>query len=135
MKIPLIIIITAICLGGAVWAVLYFGYFDPGITNDSDNGTNSTVNVNENNVNSNSNLNSGISINSNTNTNSDVDTNCITTGCSSQVCSDTEEFTTCEYLPIYGCYAEATCERQADGNCGWTMTEELQACLKAPPPL
>jgi hypothetical protein len=56
---------------------------------------------------------------------------CRVGGCSSQVCSDQDVFTTCEWRPEYACYRGATCARQANGNCGWTMTEELKACLKA----
>lgn len=54
---------------------------------------------------------------------------CVRTGCSGQICSDQEVFTTCEWREEYACYRSATCERQADGTCGWTMTPELQACL------
>ena len=54
---------------------------------------------------------------------------CIKTGCSSQVCSDHDVITTCEWRPEYACYQKATCERQADGNCGFTQTPALRACL------
>jgi hypothetical protein len=54
---------------------------------------------------------------------------CLKTGCSSQVCSDKNVITTCEWRPEYACYQKATCERQADGNCGFTRTAELAACL------
>jgi len=54
---------------------------------------------------------------------------CRTTGCSSQVCADQDVATTCEFRPEFACYRNARCERQADGQCGWTMTPELQACL------
>jgi len=53
----------------------------------------------------------------------------IRTGCSSQVCSDHNVITTCEFRPEYACYQKATCERQSDGNCGFTKTRELTACL------
>ena len=57
---------------------------------------------------------------------------CVVTGCSGQLCSDTpvDSFTTCEWRGEYACYTEATCARQADGKCGWTQTDELEACLK-----
>jgi hypothetical protein len=59
---------------------------------------------------------------------------CFVGGCSSEVCSDQEGvITTCDFHPEYACYAAATCERQADGNCGWTQTAELQACIANPP--
>jgi hypothetical protein len=39
---------------------------------------------------------------------------------------------TCEWLPEYACYKTATCEKQADGKCGWTQTPTLTACLANP---
>jgi hypothetical protein len=57
---------------------------------------------------------------------------CFVGGCSGQICSDQEGvISTCEFRPEYACYDTATCERQSDGNCGWTQTTELQACLGA----
>lgn len=55
---------------------------------------------------------------------------CIRTGCTGQICSDQEVVTSCEFLPEYICYLTARCERQPDGNCGWTPTEELRDCLE-----
>jgi hypothetical protein len=46
------------------------------------------------------------------------------------VCADRDVITTCEYRAEYACYDSATCERQADGNCGWTETVELTNCLE-----
>jgi hypothetical protein len=60
---------------------------------------------------------------------------CKKTGCSSQLCSDQDVITTCDWKPEYACYATATCEVQADGNCGWTMSDALKACLNPPPPV
>ena len=58
---------------------------------------------------------------------------CYVGGCSGQVCSDKEGvISTCEWRPEYACYHAATCEVQADGNCGWTQTAALQACLANP---
>jgi len=54
---------------------------------------------------------------------------CIKTGCSKQICSDHTVMTTCEWREEYACYQKASCERQADGNCGFTKTPELTACL------
>ena len=54
---------------------------------------------------------------------------CKITGCSSQLCSDGDVVTTCEYKDEYACYKTAKCERQPDGKCGWTPNEELVACL------
>jgi hypothetical protein len=55
---------------------------------------------------------------------------CMKTGCSGQVCSDQEIITTCEWRPEYECYRRARCERQANGECGFTQTRELTACLR-----
>jgi hypothetical protein len=55
---------------------------------------------------------------------------CIKTGCSSQVCSDHNVITTCEWRPEYACYQKAECKRQRDGNCGFTKTPELTECLE-----
>lgn len=54
---------------------------------------------------------------------------CIVTGCSGQVCADEEVMTACIFLPEYACYRSATCTRQASGECGWTETPALTACL------
>lgn len=55
---------------------------------------------------------------------------CIKTGCGGQVCSDEEVITTCEWRREYECYRSARCERQASGECGFTPTQELTACLR-----
>lgn len=57
---------------------------------------------------------------------------CFVGGCSSQICSDREGvISTCEWRPEYACYqdADAICERQPSGECGWTPTAELETCL------
>ena len=55
---------------------------------------------------------------------------CHVAGCSAQVCSDRDDVvTTCEWLNVYECYQSASCERQSDGACGWTPTQELSACI------
>ena len=57
---------------------------------------------------------------------------CFVGGCSGQICSDQEGVVgICNWEESYACYATATCERQADGVCGWTETPELDACLAA----
>ncbi len=57
---------------------------------------------------------------------------CVITGCSGHVCADGPLETTCEWREAYACYANAPCERQADGQCGWTQTPSLTACLGGP---
>lgn len=59
---------------------------------------------------------------------------CYVGGCSGQVCSDKAGvITTCESRPEYACYKTAACERQLDGQCGWTQTSALKECLSNPP--
>ena len=54
---------------------------------------------------------------------------CMKTGCSSQICAEADVITTCEWRSEYECYRSARCERQANGECGFTQTPELTACL------
>jgi eight-cysteine-cluster-containing protein len=54
---------------------------------------------------------------------------CFTTGCSGQLCADQHMYTTCEWLPEYACVKLQVCERQPEGYCGWTPTDESQACF------
>ena len=55
---------------------------------------------------------------------------CIKTGCGGQICAEEEVFSTCIYRSEYECYKKAACERQANGECGFTKTAELTSCLK-----
>ena len=54
---------------------------------------------------------------------------CFKTGCSSEVCADRDVITTCIFRPEFACYQKAVCARQANGECGFTQTRELLACL------
>ena len=55
---------------------------------------------------------------------------CYVGGCSAQLCTDqADSVSTCEYSASYACYKTATCERQVNGKCGWTQTQELAACI------
>ncbi len=56
---------------------------------------------------------------------------CVVGGCSSQLCLEegNDMATTCEWTAKYSCYQQATCERQATGQCGWTETPELLQCI------
>ncbi|MFA7309899.1 MAG: hypothetical protein WC050_03250 [Candidatus Paceibacterota bacterium] len=61
---------------------------------------------------------------------------CAVGGCSAQLCGEAgdEMMSTCEYRPEYGCYQKhSSCERQANGRCGWTPTPALAQCLAHPP--
>jgi eight-cysteine-cluster-containing protein len=60
-----------------------------------------------------------------------TDAACRKTGCSGEICSDRDIASTCIYRPEYDCYKSATCERQADGRCGFTETPALTECLAA----
>jgi hypothetical protein len=56
---------------------------------------------------------------------------CVKTGCSGQICAPSHMASTCEWRPEYACYDSATCAPQANGQCGWTQTPALTACLAA----
>ena len=64
------------------------------------------------------------------------DEKCVVGGCSGQLCLQVTErqedqiVSTCEWREEYGCYRTAKCEKQSDGKCGWTKTEELNKCLQ-----
>lgn len=60
---------------------------------------------------------------------------CKVAGCSGQLCVEEGDdgISTCEWRDEYACYQTATCERQDDGECGWTDTPELRACLTGEP--
>lgn len=59
---------------------------------------------------------------------------CVKGGCSGELCQEpggqAPAFTTCEYKREYDCYKTAICGRDADGQCNWQMTTELEKCLK-----
>ena len=59
---------------------------------------------------------------------------CLQAGCSNQLCLPAQHslgpaFSTCEWRPEYDCYKNAVCELQPTGECGFTLTPELQNCL------
>ena len=58
---------------------------------------------------------------------------CRVSGCSGELCTDESWGTTCEWRERYACFRTATCERQPNGKCGWTMTPELKRCLDSHP--
>jgi hypothetical protein len=58
---------------------------------------------------------------------------CIVTGCSGQLCADTEIATDCAWTESYACYKKfGICQRSMDGKCGWAETKELTSCLGSP---
>jgi hypothetical protein len=38
--------------------------------------------------------------------------------------------TACQWQAHFACYKSAECTVQADGQCGWTETEELKQCIE-----
>ena len=64
-----------------------------------------------------------------------VQEECVKTGCSSHVCLKkslaSDLATTCEFLPEYTCYANAVCELQPSGECGFSPSAELTSCLES----
>ncbi|MDX1535185.1 MAG: Gmad2 immunoglobulin-like domain-containing protein [Candidatus Spechtbacterales bacterium] len=56
---------------------------------------------------------------------------CVIGGCSGEICSDKEMSSACVYKEEYACYKTATCEKQENGECGWTKTKELNQCLQS----
>lgn len=59
--------------------------------------------------------------------------NCKRTGCSGELCIDSyrdDVVTTCDFKPEYACYQEAPCERQTNGECGFTVSRGLSTCLE-----
>ena len=64
-------------------------------------------------------------------TEGECDAGCRIGGCSGELCIGPDDggISICVWREEFACYDGATCERQADGACGWTMTPELTACL------
>ncbi len=61
-----------------------------------------------------------------------TDTDCIPTGCSSQLCAAQAVVTTCEYQPEYACYNTPTTVCGCNnGSCGWAQTTALESCLSS----
>lgn len=70
----------------------------------------------------------------NTGGSGNISSQCVVAGCSGQLCVAKENadiITTCEYRPEYACYKQAKCEPQSSGQCGWTETPTLRACLQS----
>lgn len=59
---------------------------------------------------------------------------CMRAGCSGELCVDSganggPPMSVCLYREEYRCYADAQCERQPNGRCGWTPSTDLSSCL------
>lgn len=59
------------------------------------------------------------------------DSDCMTTGCSNELCSVEEDVSTCEWRDEYVCYSRpfAHCGCQ-DGACDWERNSRLERCLE-----
>lgn len=63
---------------------------------------------------------------------------CIVAGCSSHLCVENNAanqglVSTCIFKPEYACYPKhSKCEKQANGQCGWTPSPALSSCLRNP---
>jgi hypothetical protein len=61
---------------------------------------------------------------------------CFVGGCAAEVCSNRGDVVTpCLWRDAYVCFRDAVCERQTDGECGWTQSAELRTCLASHDPL
>ena len=57
---------------------------------------------------------------------------CFVGGCSSEICSDQKDVASnCIFKPEFACYEKSKCERQMDGQCGWTNTPEFGYCINS----
>jgi hypothetical protein len=54
---------------------------------------------------------------------------CVVSGCNSEICEDTGWASVCIWNPVFACFRTATCEPQADGQCGWTRDDALRECV------
>jgi len=58
---------------------------------------------------------------------------CIVAGCNGELCvaaGSQNTASSCIWNASYACYKGATCALQASGDCGWTQTPTLAACLQ-----
>jgi hypothetical protein len=57
---------------------------------------------------------------------------CVVAGCEDNLCveSGTDILDECEYGDLLECEIRGICERQEDGECGFTETEEVLRCKK-----
>ncbi len=60
--------------------------------------------------------------------------NCVTTGCSGELCVEKGQkqdvMTICVFLPEYECFKYTKCEKQENGECAWTRNENYLSCLE-----
>lgn len=63
---------------------------------------------------------------------SDGASDCVVAGCEDNLCVEagTDILDECEYGDRLDCDIRGICERQDDGSCGFTSTEEVERCKK-----
>jgi hypothetical protein len=56
---------------------------------------------------------------------------CVRAGCSGELCVPfgQQRSTSCVFKPEFACYQQANCEMNTAGQCAFTMTAQVQACL------
>ena len=55
---------------------------------------------------------------------------CFVGGCSGEICSEEQgAVSNCIYKPEFACYQKTKCERQMDGQCGWTTNQDFAVCI------
>lgn len=57
------------------------------------------------------------------------DRKCIVSGCSNELCGDTEAISICIWKPEYQCLQYAQCTRNSTGVCDWQMNDLYTSCL------
>jgi hypothetical protein len=57
---------------------------------------------------------------------------CVVEGCNAELCLPRGAgiMSTCMARPEHACYREARCERQSNGDCGWTKTSAFESCMQ-----
>ena len=55
---------------------------------------------------------------------------CVVSGCRNEICSDVVQASSCDTRATDACYAQALCELQVDGRCGFTASPELSKCIQ-----
>lgn len=81
------------------------------------------------------NMSTSVTYNTTVSRNETVLTNvtCMRTGCSGEICSDSDKPSVCIWSDSFACYNQARCEYQpSQGKCGWTSTPALSTCLTTP---
>jgi hypothetical protein len=61
------------------------------------------------------------------------ETSCVRSGCGGILCTEASKATapdaSCNIQPHFACFDDAVCEVQGNGQCGWTQSDSLSACL------